>query len=58
MRLRVAPANDMTIYSQIEDSPMIVEIKIAAKSTPCLFGIGVVVQIDLSVLECAPEAFG
>ena len=48
----------MTIYSQIEDSPMIVEIKIAAKSTPCLFGIGVVVQIDLSVLECAPEAFG
>src|SRR6266498_3019312 len=39
-------------------APMIVEVEIAADPTPRLFRIAVVVEIDLFVLERAPETFG
>ena len=39
-------------------TPMVVEVDIAAQSLPRLFRIGVVVQVDLLILERPPKALG
>src|SRR4029450_311617 len=40
------------------NTPIVVEVEIAAESAPRLSRIGIVVQVDLLVLERAPEALG